>query len=153
MFEENNQHAREIPGQCQQRDFTQVPAEFDLFQSHRHYSCGRSDNQQAAAHAGAESQQVPEDTVLYERLHISRVEARGQGCRIGDGVHTHTGSHQRHVIDYGRQQTGDSGDRIDFVYVFVQEVGEVGQQTGALQCCDRHQNTQEEEDRGHYRYV
>lgn len=48
MFEENNQHAREIPGQCQQRDFTQVPAEFDLFQSHRHYSCGRSDNQQAA---------------------------------------------------------------------------------------------------------
>ena len=63
MFEEDNQHAREIPGQCQQRDFTQVPAEFDLFQSHRHYSCGRSDNQQAAAHAGAESQQVPEDTV------------------------------------------------------------------------------------------
>lgn len=55
------------------------------FQSHRHYSCGRSDNQQAAAHAGAESQQVPEDTVLYERLHINRVEARGQGCRIDAG--------------------------------------------------------------------
>lgn len=76
MFEENNQHAREIPGQCQQRNFTQVPAEFDLFQSHRHYACGRSDNQQAASHAGAESQQMPEDTVLYERLHISRIEAR-----------------------------------------------------------------------------
>ena len=82
MFEENNQHAREIPGQCQQRDFTQVPAEFDLFQSHRHYSCGRSDNQQAAAHAGAESQQVPEDTVLYKKTG-SRLEARAAVSTTG----------------------------------------------------------------------
>ena len=51
MFEPDHRDARQIAGQGQQRDAFEVPAEIDLFESHRHDAGRRADDQQTAAHA------------------------------------------------------------------------------------------------------
>lgn len=149
MLEQDDDDAAHVANQRQRGDAFEVPREGNLLKSHGHDAGCRADDEDAAAHAGAVGQQVPEDAVLEERLHVGGVDARGNRCGVGNRVHAHAGRHERHVVDDRREQADDARDGEDLVDVLVEELGHLGQDAGALQRGYRHQDAEEEEDGRH----
>ena len=83
VFEDTGKVAHEgNPG-----DVLQIPAKADFLKSHDDDTCCRPDDEHRTAHASAVGQKLPEDAV---HRHISSWR---------DGVHVHTASHERHVVD------------------------------------------------------
>ena len=54
MFEIDHEHACGIPGQREQRDVLEVPAEVDFFEPHGDHARRRADDEQAAADTGVQ---------------------------------------------------------------------------------------------------
>ena len=123
--------ASEIPQQGVWGDVLQIPDEVDLLHAHDSHTCGGTNDEDAAARAGAVGQENPEH-VIHREI-----------------VHTHGTCHQRHIVDDGRQ---NAYHRVNQIVVAVEErveaAGEQREMSSALQSGNGQQNTEEEEDAG-----
>ena len=149
VFDPDDEDSGEVSGQCGEGDPLEVPGEVDPFESHGDDTCGGADDQEASADSGAEGEQMPEEPVLDERLGECGVGIGGHGGGIGHGIHAHAGGDERDVVDDRREDSDDAGYCECFVDVPVEPVGHVGEDSGGLEGSDGHEDSEEEEDRGH----
>ena len=128
----------EIADECDPSELAHVPAEADLLEAHHDDACGRADDEHRAAHAGAVSEELPEETV---------------DCKVacgGDGIHLHAAGHEGHVVDDRRHDADDAGDEVVvLIGNLVEPLAECGEHAGLLKGGHGQKDAEEEEDGGH----